>query len=50
MGYVIFGQKITGIQDIKTLPNGASVQSASHTSRAQLNMAWVLLVFVHNHG
>lgn len=23
---------------------------ASHTSRVQLNMAWVLLVFVHNHG
>ena len=24
MGYRIFGQKVTGIQDIKTPPNGAS--------------------------
>jgi len=25
MGYGIFGQKITGIRDIKTPPNGASL-------------------------
>ena len=29
MGYGIFGQKITGIRDIKTPPNGASVSVLS---------------------
>ena len=32
MGYGIFGQKITGIRDIKTPPNGASVEEGIATN------------------
>ena len=34
MGYGIFGQKITGIRDIKTPPNGASVYGSVALKRA----------------
>ena len=43
MGYGIFGQKVTGIRDIKTPPNGASV----HCSFTKKKTGSVFPAFCH---